>query len=659
MRCLLTILAGASCALAQTDTRAPVVENPNAHEKFGFIRSPYQPKRVSPFDQQNSARIYDLMRAGNIYLSLSDAIALAIENNLDVAVARYQVPIAKTDVQRSEGGGTLRGISLQTTELPAGVGGPASPLLNGAATGTIQGLAVSNNVYDLSLFSTTSVPISLDNSSLSSPLPLAAGPALPQYDPLVSASIGWARSTTPESDTMSSGTPVLRQMMLTGSLGIQQGFSTGTQYSLTAMGTSQSSNSTQNTLNPTTNGTLGLMVTQPLLRGFGIAMNRRFIRIAKNNQKISESVFRQEAINVIYGVSRLYFDLASLYEDVRVKRDTLRTAQSLYSDTKAKVEEGTLADVELTRAEAQVAGAEQDVINSEGLFEEQEAVLKNVLTRRGSLDPAVRGAHFVPTDTLEVPSAEDVPEIADLLPKLAHRPDLEQASLELANSHIAIEGTRNALLPELNLVGTVQNNGLSGQPNSMQNVSSSSTSNSSAGVTADSSMVGGAGNTVEQILAQKYPTYEIGLQLNFPIRNRVAQADMVRDELSLHSYQAKFLQLQNQAQLEAEDAVIALRRSRAAYQAAYRTRVLQAQSLEVERAKYEAGVSTASLVIQYQGYLAQALSTELVAKGNYFKARAAFERAVGTSLESQNLTFEEVYSGHVSRPASPVPTKAP
>jgi outer membrane protein TolC len=229
----------------------------------------------------------------------------------------------------------------------------------------------------------------------------------------------------------------------------------------------------------------------------------------------------------------------------------------------------------------------------------------------------------------------------------------------LANSHIAIEGTRNALLPQLNLVGTVQNNGLSGQPNSMQSVSTSGTSNSSAGVTADSSMVGGAGNTVEQILAQKYPTYEIGLQLNFPIRNRVAQADMVRDELSLHSYQAKFLQLQNQAQLEAEDAVIALRRSRAAYQAAYRTRILQAQSLEVERAKYEAGVSTASLVIQYQGYLAQALSTELVAKGNYFKARAAFERAVGTSLESQNLTFDEVYSGHVSRPASPVPTKAP
>ena len=603
----------------------------------------------------NSARIYDLVRAGNIYLSLSDAIALAIENNLDVAVARYQVPIARTDVLRSQGGGTLRGISLQTTELPAGVGGPASPLLTSAATGTVQGISVSNNVYDLSLFSTTSVPISLIPSSLSSPLPSAAGPGLPQYDPLVSAAIGWARSTTPESNTMSSGTPVLRQTMLTGSLGVQQGFSTGTQYSLSLMGTSQSSNSTQNTLNPSTNGTLGLTVTQPLLRGFGIAMNRRFIRIAKNNQKISELVFRQEAINVIYGVSRLYFDLASLYEDVRVKRDTLRTAQSLYSDTMAKVEEGTLADVELTRAEAQVAGAEQDVINSEGLFEEQEAILKNVLTRRGSLDTAIRGAHFVPTDVLEVPPADDVTEIADLLPKLAHRPDLEQATLELTNSHIAMEGTRNALLPQLNLVGTVQNNGLSGQPNSLQNMGGSSMPASGAAVPPDSSMVGGAGNTVEQILAQKYPTYEIGLQLNFPLRNRVAQADMTRDELALRAYQARFLQLQNQAQLEAEDAVIALRRSRAGYQAAYRTRVLQAQSLEVERAKYNVGVSTASLVIQYQSYLAQALSTELVAKGNYFKARAALERALGTSLESQNLTFEEVYGGHVSRPASRVP----
>jgi outer membrane protein TolC len=134
---------------------------------------------------------------------------------------------------------------------------------------------------------------------------------------------------------------------------------------------------------------------------------------------------------------------------------------------------------------------------------------------------------------------------------------------------------------------------------------------------------------------------------------------MERDLLSLRSYQVRFQQLQNQAQLEAEDAVIALRRSRAAYDAAFRTRVLQAQSLDVERAKYDVGVSTASLVIQYQSYLAQAQSTELVAKGNYFKARAALERALGTSLEAQNITFEEAYNGRVSRPSSPVAKPVP
>jgi outer membrane protein len=451
--------------------------------------------------------------------------------------------------------------------------------------------------------------------------------------------------------------------MLSGSLTLQQGFSTGTQYSLGWMNSSQSSNSTQSSLNPTNSGSLGLTVTQPLLRGFGITMNRRFIRIAKNDQKISQMVFRQEVINVIYGVSRLYFDLAGLYEDVHVKRDTLRTAQSLYSDTKAKVEEGTLADVELTRAEAEVAGAEQDVINSEGLYEEQEAVMKNVLTRR-SLDPAIQSAHFVPTDVLAVPPTEDIPAIADVIPKLANRPDLQQASIELANSRIAIEGTRNALLPQLNLVGTIQNSGLSGQPNSLENMSGSTGSGptmttSGPSAAPDPSMIGGAGNTTEQILTHKYPTYEIGLNLTFPIRNRVAQADMERDLLSLRSYQVRFQQLQNQAQLEAEDAVIALRRSRAAYDAAFRTRVLQAQSLDVERAKYDVGVSTASLVIQYQSYLAQAQSTELVAKGNYFKARAALERALGTSLESQNITFEEAYNGRVSRPSSPVAKPVP
>jgi outer membrane protein TolC len=657
------MFAGVLCASAQTGSRAPVIENSNDHEKLRFFRSPYQAKKATPSDEQNSPRIYELLRANNIYLSLSDAIALAIENNLDVQAARYQLPIAGTDVLRSKGGGTLRGIPLQTTELPAGVGGPASPLLTTPATGTVQGISVSSNVYDLSLFSTTSVPISLDPSSLSSPLPSATGPTIPQYDPLISGTLGWTSQTTPQSNTVGTGTPVLQQKMLSGSLTLQQGFSTGTQYSLGWMNSSQSSNSTQSSLNPTNSGSLGLTVTQPLLRGFGITMNRRFIRIAKNDQKISQMVFRQEVINVIYGVSRLYFDLAGLYEDVHVKRDTLRTAQSLYSDTKAKVEEGTLADVELTRAEAEVAGAEQDVINSEGLYEEQEAVMKNVLTRR-SLDPAIQSAHFVPTDVLAVPPTEDIPAIADVIPKLANRPDLQQASIELANSRIAIEGARNALLPQLNLVGTIQNSGLSGQPNSLENMSGSTGSGptmttSGPSAAPDPSMIGGAGNTTEQILTHKYPTYEIGLNLTFPIRNRVAQADMERDLLSLRSYQVRFQQLQNQAQLEAEDAVIALRRSRAAYDAAFRTRVLQAQSLDVERAKYDVGVSTASLVIQYQSYLAQAQSTELVAKGNYFKARAALERALGTSLEAQNITFEEAYNGRVSRPSSPVAKPVP
>ena len=437
---------------------------------------------------------------------------------------------------------------------------------------------------------------------------------------------------------------------------LQQGFSTGTQYSIGYTSTLQNSNSTQNNLNSSNNASLGLTVTQPLLRGFGIGMNRRFISIAKNNQKISEMVFRQQVINVIYGISRLYYDLACLYEDVRVKRDTLRSAQSLYSDTKAKVEEGALADVELTRSEAQVSGAEQDLINSEGLFQEQEAVMKSILARRGSREPAIQSTHIIPTDVLTVPKEEDIPKIADLIPALDNRPDVQQAALELTNTELSLKETRNSLLPELDLVGAVQNNGLSGQANSLQSTtgaSSGGTANPSA--PSDSSMIGGAGNTLEQTLAHRYPTYEIGIQLNLPVRNRVAQADLVRDELSLRAYQTRYLQLQNQAQLEVEDAIISLRRSRASYDAAVRTRTLQEQSLDVEMAKYSAGVSTASLVVQYQSYVAQARATELVAKGNYFKTRAALDRALGNFLEANHITFDEAYSGRVTRAPSANP----
>jgi outer membrane protein len=610
--------------------------------------NPYRAKAVNSVDDRNTSRLYDLMRGGNVYLSLADAIALAIENNLDVQMTRYQLPIADTDVLRAKGGGALRGITTATTELPTGVGGPSSPLLTTPASGTTPATAVPTNLFDLSLVTSGSTTQAISSQS---PLPSASGPPIPQYDPLLTGNLMWAHQTTLETDTLTTGHTAFVANSATAGLNLQQGFSTGTQYTLGYNSTYQSSNSLRDNYNPYSMGTLGLTVTQPLLRGFGIGVNRRFITIAKNDRTISDLNFRQQIINVIYGISVLYYDLIGLADDVHVKQENLRSAQELHKNTEASVERGTLPNVELTRADAEVAGAQQDLENSEGLLQEEELVVKNVLTRKGGREPAVRMARLIPTETLSVPDQEQILEVTELLPKaMAQRPDLLQSQLELENLRIALKGTKNALLPEIDLVATVQNNGLAGTANPLYQ--------SATGTTAQQNPVspeflGGYGSMLSQMFSRSNPTYEIGLQLNLPIRNRVAQADLARDELQLRTSETQYLKLENQAELELEDAIIGLRRSRVAYQAAVRARVLQEQSLELERARLDAGLSTPFFVIQYQSYVAQARSTEVVARGNYFKAKAAMDRVVGASLETNGISFEDAYKGQLPRSTAP------
>ncbi len=415
--------------------------------------------------------------------------------------------------------------------------------------------------------------------------------------------------------------------------GYQQGFGPGTELNLSFNNSRQTLNSLQSNFNPYTVSNLGFTITQPLLRGFGLAVNRRFIRIAKNERKIANFLLRQQLIATVYGVVRLYTDLVALYEDVRVKEETLASAERLYSDTKAQVDEGTQAPVELTRANAQVFSVRQDLINSRGLLEEQEAVVKNVITRRTSNDPEILNAHIVPTSTIEVPAQDQLPPIQDLLAQaFANRPDLQQAGVQVENSQISLEGSRNELLPEVDLVGVVQNNGLAGQANPLASV-------------VDPALIGGYGGALEQIFARRYPTYGAGVNITLPLRNRVAQADVARDEIQLRQTQIRQEQFRKQAQLEVEDALVAMRRARASYEAALQTQALQQESLEAEQAKFEVGASTSFFIIQYQSLLAQAESTVVVARSAYLKARAALQRAVGSILEDNHVEIDSAMRG--------------
>ncbi len=581
-------------------------------------------------DFSNSARVGELIRAGNMYLSLEDAIALALENNLDIELQRYALKVTRTELGRTAGGGVTRGVLFTVAEAPAGVGGPLSSLLT---TPAVLGRATANSSVAANAVALSVLNGTTTNYSVQGTVAQSLGPALPSFDPSVTGQLAFSHQTAPQTAFSNVGANTLISNIANANAGVQQSFFTGGTAGLSFINNRQSLNSIKTDYNPFTGSSLGFTVTQPLLRGFGPALNRRFIRIAANEQRISSLIFRQQLMATVYGVVRLYTDLAALYEDEKVKAETLRLAEKLYGDVKAQVEEGTLAPVELTRASAQISSTRQDLINASGLREEQEAILKNVITRQGHEDAAVRAARIVPTGTLAVPETEEVRPVQDVMADaISNRPDLAQAGVQIENARIGLVGARNLTLPQVDIVGTVQNNGAAGAANPY-------------GPLNNGTFLNGYGGLLDQIFTRKYPAYGIGLNVTLPIRNRVAEADLARDELQVKQSEIRLRQLQNQARLEVQDALIAMKRARAAYDAAVQSRLLEEQSLEAERAKFEAGASTSFFVIQYASLLAQARSTEVVARSSYMKARAALDRATGSILDRHNVSFDAAVKG--------------
>ncbi len=588
------------------------------------------PRPTPAVRYENSPRVHALIRAGNLYLSLQDALALAIENNLDIELQRYLLPLGDTELLRAKGGGLNRGINFTLLEVPVGTGGPLSPVpTNAAAAGRASaGSSVATNALGLNVLGEPQT-----NASILGSIAQSNGTAIPNYDLAFTGQLNWTHQTTPQTSTVQTGSNTLVTGTTLFNAGVQQGFASGAQVGLNFNNNRVSLNSQRSGYNPYTGSSLGFTAIQPLLRGSGASLNRRFIRIAGNEQKITSLLFQQQLLLTVYGVIRLYTDLVALTEDEKVKQETVSLAEKLLSDVRAQVEEGTLAQVEMTRANAQVFSTRQDLINASGLREEQEAIFKNVITRRGNEDPEVAGSRVIPTDTLTIPTTDEIRPMQDLIADaLAHRPDLGQARLQIANSQIGLQGARSAIRPQLDLVGVMQNNGLAGQANPFV-------------ANPDPGFIGGYGGVLEQILTRKYPTYGVGLQMTLPLRNRVAEADLARDELQVKQSEIRLRQLQNQVRLEVEDALIAMRRARASYEAASQARRLQEESLSAEQAKFEVGASTGFFVIQYESLLAQARSAEVAARSSYVKAKAALQRAMGTILEENHISLEAAIKG--------------
>ena len=606
--------------------------------------APYRRPTAPPLKLGPADRARSLVRNGALYLSLYDAIALAIENNLDVEVARYGLSLAGSETLRASGGGSLRGIDFSVAESPTGVGGPGSPLLNSAASSVTPSTPTINDLTSLNELTETQTNLSVQGTS-----GFAAGPTIPTFEPTFIGQNTWFEransalltSAGPTGNAGALPTPGTLNFV-TANYALVQGFSYGTQVEVELNNAARVLYGNTPQYNPFATPNTSVTVSQPLLRGFGRDVNLRYIRIANINQKISRLVFYQQLISTVYGVARLYYDLVSLNENARVKRETLGAARKLLEDNAAQVEQGTLAPLELTRARSLVTSSQLDLIQAEGLVHQEEVILKSQLAKRGTADPILTTLPVIPTDPITIPATDDAKPLEMIVGEaMRSRPDLVQASLQVQSGEVALEASRNSTLPELDLIGNFQTRGSSEVP-------FTTLGTPGTGLITAPTDLGIAGLRTSRI-------YQAGIQLNLPLKNHVAQADAARDLLLLRQAQAKTQLLANQVREQVENSMIALQTARSALTAATESREYQEQLLGAERDKLSVGASTNFLVIQQATYLAQARSTEVAARSVWIKARVALDRSIGNLLERNGITYEDSLKGDlplhpVSRP---------
>src|SRR6202050_2818494 len=621
MRIQLSIALFASAVSAQSLVPSEVsISTPPPSPVIGRLLRPFHLERrvVAPARLTNSSRLDSLISGNNLYLTVQDTIALALENNLDIAVQRYGPFLAQEDLRRALGGGILR----QDVTIPLAAGPVSvSPI---GVSGNSSGLAAGSGLSSTAFL-------------------VGSGPNPPSLDPTISAGLNFGHSTTPQTNLSFNQTASLVDTYRSYFVGYSQQFMTGTAISTSYSGSRSLYNSPSPTLNPYVNADMDFQISQSLLQGFSRAVNNRQIRVARNNIRVSDLTVKLQLVPTISAILNLYWDLVSFNHDVRIKEQALAIAQRLYEGNKMRVQAGSLPPVEVTRAAAQVSANEEALLISRTNLAQQETVLKNALSRTGVQDPKFDAVHIVPLDSIEVPKTEEIRPIQDLIQvAVAHRPEVEQTRISLENSKINLQGTRNSLLPSVSAFAELTNNALAGVLNPIYNGSSGP---------ADPYFIGGVGTILSQLFGRNFPNYSAGLSLNIPLRNRAAQADYAMDQLKLRTEELQLQRTLNQIRVDVKNAVIGMQQARVRYDTAVNTRVLAEQSLDSEQKRFQYGAtgSDVTTVIQAQQDLANDQSLEVQAMASYIHAKIDFDASLGQTLDVNNVSMEEARSGHVQR----------
>jgi outer membrane protein TolC len=575
---------------------------------FPTVLKPYQQGPVRPPVMQNSPRLHDLIRNGKLRLTMSDALALAIENNLDIAVQRFLHPIAEADVLRASSGQAARGIP--GTLLPSGLSQGALGVGVNQAQGT-GGVGSAGGISG----GGGAVQI----------------PQVGTFDPAVSLNFSLDRTLSPLNTLQVAGVPQVTTTSTAFSGSYTQLFPTGTSFTYNLNGIRQ--NSTQNFLlyNPAIISRFTLGVNQPLLAGRGYLPNKRFMMVAANNLKTSDEVLRAQVTAVVVQIENAYWNLAAAKEAIQGAQQSLDVAERLDNDTKARLDVGTVARIELATTGSAVAAARRDLILAQADFQLQEAGFKKLLSKQTDRELDAAGIETV--DDLPVPSALDLPELnASIAAALEGRPELLISKQDLANQDISSRFTRSGLLPNLSVYSLFAGAGLAGD---------------------NSSVTSGAGKSLFQDFAAQYPEYASGMSMVIPLRNRSAQADNLRARLEQQQLEVSQERLKQQIDLEVRQAMVGLTQGKAQIEAANEAFRLAREVMNGEQQRLESGVSTTYNVVLRQRDVAAARQAQIVASVTYAKGLVELHRSTGSTLKENGIELNDALTGEITKIPTP------
>jgi len=655
--------AAPSTPAPQSEKPVPALNYAQPVSHFPNPIGPYTPRHLAPPNLANTARIDQLMHDGKLYLSLSDAIALALENNLDIAIARYNLNIADTDVLRAKAGAATLGVNTGIVQNTpgGGVGGLGAQV--GSGTGGTSLGAGGAGAGAAGLVQST----------------LGLGPQINSFDPIVTGTLQEDHFSQLATNIFEGVLPHTSLVQNTGTVNFayQQEFSWGTNLNVGFNNSRTTTNSVAQGLSPQIVSNFKATFTQHLLQGFGFAANTRFIRIAKNNRELSDVSFRLQIITTVDQIENMYWDLVYAYENLRVKQESLAFSEKTLSDTKKQVEIGSLAPIEAVRAQSTVSADQQALTVARTNLQLEQLLMKNALSRTLH-DPILAGAEVIPTSTMEVPENEQVQPAEDLVnDALRHRPELAVSHIQLNSQELSNKAVRSALLPTLDLFAYYSGAGLGGAQNPLnvcantnplpplQQIFGCASSNPQSfdQISPPTSI----GNTLNQLVNSTSPDKGVGLQLNIPLRNRAAQAAQIRSELEYRQLQMALQQTENRVSIEVRNAQFGVEQNRASVASAQAAVDYARQSLDAEQKKYQFGTSTTTAVLQNRSALAAAESTLLSATAAYEKSRIELDRATGTLLDHENISIDDAAKGQVSHvpnvpyvaPRKDLPTAAP